>query len=233
MTSRREEKDRLREERLARERELDRAAARRRRLWMAGAAAATVAALVVAVILIAGGGGGGGSNGGDGAAGRALLASTDGAANGETVDGIKCETSEQVLFHIHAHLAVYVAGKQRIVPEGIGITPPREVQQSAAGPFVASGSCFYWLHSHTADGIVHIESPIRRTYTLGNYFDIWEQPLSRTQVGPAKGPVTAYLNGRRFSGDPRSIPLTAHALIQLDVGTPAPPPAPFSFPSGL
>jgi hypothetical protein len=126
-----------------------------------------------------------------------------------------------------------VNGKEREVPEGIGITPPRNEQQSAQGPFVVSGSCFYWLHSHTADGIIHIESPVQRTFTLGNYFDIWKQPLGRDQVGPAKGPVTAYVNGRRFSGDPRSIPLTAHALIQLDVGTPAPAPARFSFPSGL
>jgi hypothetical protein len=152
---------------------------------------------------------------------------------GQTVDGIKCELSEKVAFHIHAHLAIFVNGKEREVPEGIGITPPRNEQQSAQGPFVVSGSCFYWLHSHTADGIIHIESPVQRTFTLGNYFDIWKQPLGRDQVGPAKGPVTAYVNGRRFSGDPRSIPLTAHALIQLDVGTPAPAPARFSFPSGL
>ncbi len=233
MTSRREQKERLREERLARERELERAAARRRRLWMAGAAAAAVAAVVVAVILVAGGGGSKDSGGSNGTAGGAVLASTAASANGETVDGMKCETSEQVLFHIHAHLAIFVNGKQRLVPEGIGITPPRTEQQSAAGPFVVNGSCFYWLHSHTADGIIHIESPIQRTYTLGNYFDIWKQPLSATQVGPAKGPVTAYLNGRRFSGDPRSIPLKAHALIQLDVGTPAPGAQSFSFPSGL
>jgi hypothetical protein len=234
MTSRREEKERLREERLAREREAERAAAQRRRLWMAGAAAVTLAAVAAAVILIAGGGGSSNSsNDSNGSAsGGALLASTANAANGETVDGIQCQTSEQVLFHIHAHLAILVNGKQRLVPEGIGITPPRTEQQSAQGPFVVNGSCFYWLHSHTADGIIHIESPVQRTYTLGDYFDIWKQPLGPNQVGPAKGPVIAYLNGRPFSGNPRAISLSNHALIQLDVGTPAPGPKPFSFPSG-
>ena len=29
-----------------------------------------------------------------------------------------------------------------------------------------------WLHTHAADGIVHIESPVDRTYTLGNFFDV-------------------------------------------------------------
>jgi len=67
---------------------------------------------------------------------------------------------------------------------------------------------------------------------LGNYFDIWRQPLGPGQVGPAKGTVTAYLNRALYTGDPRAIPLTAHALIQLDVGTVVSP-KPFTFPAGL
>jgi len=162
-----------------------------------------------------------------------LLASTDGQAQGQPVDGISCDTSEQVVYHIHAHLAVYTNGKARIIPEGIGIVPPTQVVQTSAGPFVVAGKCFYWLHAHTADGIIHIESPSQRVYTLGNYFDIWNQPLSATQVGPAHGPVTAYVDGQPFTGDPRSIPLDAHTLIQLDVGSASPGPQPFTFPAGL
>ena len=162
-----------------------------------------------------------------------LLASTDGQAQGQPVDGISCDTSEQVVYHIHAHLAVYTNGKARIIPEGIGIVPPTQVVQTSAGPFVVAGKCFYWLHAHTADGIIHIESPSQRVYTLGNYFDIWNQPLSATEVGPAHGPVTAYLDGQPFTGDPRSIPLDAHTLIQLDVGSALPGPQPFTFPAGL
>ena len=162
-----------------------------------------------------------------------LLADTSGQAQGQPVDGISCDTSEQVVYHIHAHLAVYTNGRPRTIPEGIGIVPPTQIVQTSAGPFVAAGRCFYWLHSHTADGIIHVESPSERVYTLGNYFDIWNQPLSATQVGPAHGMVTAYVNGQIFNGDPRSIPLTAHALIQLDVGSGSPGPQPFTFPAGL
>lgn len=161
-----------------------------------------------------------------------LLASTEGQAQGETVDGISCQQSEQVVYHIHADLLVFVDGQSRIIPEGIGIVPPITTQPSSEGPFVVSGRCFYWLHSHTRDGIIHIESPSQRTYTLGNYFDIWKQPLSTTQVGPAKGSVIAYVNGVRLNGDPRSIPLNAYAIIQLDVGTDVPPKT-FTFPPGL
>jgi hypothetical protein len=165
--------------------------------------------------------------------GPTLLASTDGQGQGQPVDGISCDTSEQVVYHIHAHLAVYTNGEARIIPEGIGIVPPTEVVQTSAGPFVAAGKCFYWLHSHTADGIIHVESPSQRVYTLGNYFDIWNQPLSATQVGPAHGQVTAYVDGQPFTGDPRSIPLNVHALIQLDVGSASPGPQPFTLPAGL
>src|ERR1700686_2263354 len=162
-----------------------------------------------------------------------LLAGTDAQAQGQPVDGISCDTAEQVVYHIHAHLAVYTNGRPRMIPQGIGIVPPTQTVQSSAGPFVVSGTCFYWLHSHTADGIIHVESPSQRVYTLGNYFDIWNQPLSATQVGPAHGTVTASVDGQPFTGDPRSIPLNPHTLLQLDVGSASPGPQPFTFPAGL
>ena len=154
------------------------------------------------------------------------------SVTGQTIDGIGCQAMEQVLFHIHAHLAIFVNSQQRTIPEGIGIMPPRLETQSAEGPFVSSGTCYYWLHAHTADGIIHIESPVQRTYTLGNWFDIWAQPLSNTQVGPATGTVVAYVDGTRYSGAIRDIPLNAHTLVQLDVNGDVAP-QPFTFPVGL
>jgi hypothetical protein len=160
------------------------------------------------------------------------LASTATAATGQPVDGISCETSEQTLFHIHAHLTIFVNGSARQVPAAIGI-PGAQAQNTAQGPFIASGTCFYWLHTHAADGIIHIESPVQRTYTLGNFFDIWGQPLGTDRVGPATGHVVAIYNGQVYRGNPRDIPLTAHAQIQLQVGTPLVAPDQISWPSGL
>jgi len=37
------------------------------------------------------------------------------------VDGIQCGAIEQLAYHIHAHLAVYVNGTPRTLPAGIGI----------------------------------------------------------------------------------------------------------------
>ena len=148
------------------------------------------------------------------------------------MDGIHCDTNEQVLFHIHAHLTVVVNGSPRQIPAGIGI-PGAQAQNTPQGTFIGGGKCFYWLHTHAADGIVHIESPIHRTFTLGNFFNIWGQPLGPGQAGPARGHVTAIYNGKVYHGDPRDIPLTKHAQIQLQVGTPLVTPESITWPSGL
>ena len=59
-----------------------------------------------------------------------------------------------------------------------GIAPPLGGVRTPIGVFVTSGSCFSWLHTHASDGIIHIESPVKRTFTLGDFFDLWSQPLS-------------------------------------------------------
>jgi hypothetical protein len=163
----------------------------------------------------------------------AALAGTRQLAPGEQIDGIACQTGEQVLFHIHAHLTVFVRGAARQVPAGIGIAPPRQVAATPQGAFVTAGACFMWLHTHAADGIIHTESPVQRTYTLGEFFDIWGQQLNRNQVGLAQGRVTALFNGQVFTGSPRKIPLLAHAQIQLEVGRPLVVPEKIVFPEGL
>jgi hypothetical protein len=243
-------------ERIARIR-AEEARRRRRRLWLAGGAAAVVViGLVVGLVLALSGGGAKaasplhlkplsslGSLQPAPAAGPLgpeqvpvptgpALASTATAATGQAVDGISCQAGEQTVFHIHAHLTVFVNGAARQVPAAIGI-PGAAAQSTPAGPFVEQGTCFYWLHTHAADGIVHIESPVHRTYTLGNFFDEWGQPLSTSRVGPASGHVVAIYNGQVFQGDPRNIPLTAHAQIQLEVGTPLVAPEHITFPAGL
>lgn len=155
------------------------------------------------------------------------------AASGKKVDGISCSTNEQLLFHVHTHLSIFVDGKAARIPAGIGIAPPRSAQSSPYGTFVDAGKCFYWLHTHARDGIIHIESPVKRSYTLGEFFDIWGEPLGRNRVGPARGKVTAYVNGSLYHGDPRAIALGNDVQIQLDVGTPVVKARLIRFPKGL
>jgi hypothetical protein len=234
---------------------------RRRRIRLASSAAAAIVIAVVAGITLAVTSGGSGATslapsglslaplstlgalqpapapGATGSEGvpvpaAAPLAGLAMAASGQPVDQISCQTNEQVLFHIHAHLAIFVNGKARQVPAAIGV-PGAQAQETPNGPFIAAGTCFYWLHTHAADGIIHTESPVQRTYTLGDFFDEWGQPLGPAQVGPATGRVVALYDGKVYQGNPRDIPLTAHAQIQLDIGTPLIAPQPVTFPAGL
>lgn len=61
------------------------------------------------------------------------------------MNGVTCDTMEQGGYHIQVHLTIDVNGQRVTVPKGIGIA--------------TDGSCFYWLHTHTSDGILHIEAP--------------------------------------------------------------------------
>ena len=138
-----------------------------------------------------------------------------------TVNGIQCGSKEQLAYHIHAHLTVFDNGQARSIPGGIGI-PGSQVEQSSAGPVAVGGQCIYWLHTHAPDGVIHIESPTKRVYSLGDFFDEWHQPLSATQVGDVKGKVSAIVNGKPWTKSTRAIPLDSHQVIQLNVGSPVP-----------
>lgn len=156
------------------------------------------------------------------------LAPASSTTPGATVDGVECAPIEQLAYHIHAHLQVYVNGQPEMLPAAIGLIGP-VYENTAYGRFYGARTCYYWLHTHASDGIIHIESPTKRIYSLGTFFDEWRQALSPTQVASAKGKVTAYFNGKPWTQNPRAIPLLPHASIDLDVGTPLVPPKLISF----
>ena len=126
------------------------------------------------------------------------------------IDGIRCDTMEGAVEHIHSHVQIFNRGRAVEVPAQIGIMP-------IAG-------CLYWLHTHSADGIIHIESPAMRSFTLGQFFDIWGQNLSRTQAGPVHAPrghvLRFTVNGHPWIADPRSIPLHDRQEIVVQNGPP-------------
>jgi hypothetical protein len=143
---------------------------------------------------------------------------------GQDVDGIKCQTGEQLAFHVHAHLYILLDGKPQTVSQYIGIP---------GAPLLPK--CFYWLHTHDTSGIIHMEAPTLQTFTLGQFFDIWGQPLNRIDVAthpvPSAG-LTVFVDGVQFTDDPRSIQLKAHTQVVLELGQVGPPPS-FAFPNGL
>lgn len=153
--------------------------------------------------------------------------------HGKTIDGITCTTlsKEVVKYHVHVHVVVYVNGKIMNLPAGIGITQPPLIEKYSTGEFYDVGlrDCLYWLHTHVADGIIHVEAPEKRAFTLGQFFDIWNQALGPNQISSVTGKVVVFENGKQLVGDPRSTPILDHANIQLDVGSPVVPFHPFTY----
>ena len=151
------------------------------------------------------------------------LPDTPAGGQGQTIDSITCGGMEYSTLHTHTHLAIFYQGKQVAVPRLVG-----------AAPLPPQG-CLYWIPTHTQDGIIHVESPVLAPegspgFELGMFFDIWGQPLTRADVAGLKGPVIAYVNGTRYDGDLRQIPLRSHQQVVLEVGTPTVPPPNYTFP---
>jgi hypothetical protein len=131
-------------------------------------------------------------------------------ASGQRIGGIACDAMEGQRVHIHQHLLILDHGKPVPIPPNVGQVPAR--------------GCLYWVHTHTPDGILHIEAPKARSFTLADFFRIWGQTLSRTQAASAKGtsktPLKVWVDGRPFTGDPRTIVLAPHADIVIQAGPP-------------
>jgi hypothetical protein len=113
---------------------------------------------------------------------------------------------EGTVLHIHQHLDVFYRGHRVTVPAGIGI-----------------GSTFISpLHTHDTSGVVHVESPTIRPFTLAEFFGVWGVPLTR---------ATVYVDGRRSTAGVR---LEPHEEIAVVFGrAPRRIPASYDFPHGL
>ena len=141
------------------------------------------------------------------------------------VDGLACSAVPTARFGVH--LELFARRLVVIVPAGIGIVPPLRRD----GAYVRSGRCSYRARTREPTGVIEARAGAR--LTLGTLFDIWGQPLSATRLAGFRGPVSAFVAGRRRPGDPRTIPLNRHAQIVLEVGGYVRPHASFLFRRGL
>ena len=86
---------------------------------------------------------------------------------------------EGTALHIHEHLDVFVDGERVVVPAGVGIDP--------ASRFISP------LHTHDTSGVIHVESPTVRPFTLGEFFGVWgclarKRRLGGYTAGEGEGP---------------------------------------------
>jgi hypothetical protein len=129
------------------------------------------------------------------------------------------------------HLEIFANRRDLVIPAGIGIAPPR----IRSGAYVKGGSCSYPVRTLEPTGLIEIDEGVM--VTLGQFFDLWGQHLSKKrllsfQARPGEA-VSAFVNGKRWPGNPRSLPLTRHAAIVLEIGGFFPPTRLYVFPPGL
>ena len=146
-----------------------------------------------------------------------------------TIDGVQCDKQEYSDIHIHTHLDIFINGKEFIVPSDIGFVP---------------NNCLYWMHTHDDTGVIHIESPENRTFTLGQFFHIWGETFSNNQIfdnivgnnDNSSNTLNVYVNGKKMVSetDYGQIPLNEHDEIAIVYGrSPDSIPSSFKFPEGL
>jgi hypothetical protein len=156
--------------------------------------------------------------------------------------GLTPETHEFVFLHVHSHLDVFLNGKKVVVPAGIGIdthapavrrfkAPDGTVGYGGISPPCAK-PCISPLHTHFDDGVLHTEAKKDQFNRLGQFFTEWDVRLDGKCVGSFCRPgkkIAIYVDGKRFSGDPRSIKLEDKREVAVVIGKP-PARIPSSFP---
>lgn len=138
---------------------------------------------------------------------------TSAGGQGAPVDGISCLLNMPEAYHVHAHVTIFLDGVAQAIPSNIGIhnqDPSR---------------CFYGIHTHDRSGKIHVEFEAPGTYTLGNLFNIWGQPLETDNVAGITGkPISVYSTDQatvtKVTSDWKQIELTTHKEITIVIGTP-------------
>ncbi len=150
--------------------------------------------------------------------------------NSETLEsrlaaiGLNALPQEALAFHIHQHLDLYLDGKKVIVPRYIGIS---------VDPTNSANSFLTEIHTHTGDGVIHVESPQTLAYQLGQLFGAWGVKLTATCLGRYCGKLQWWVNGKKQLGDPARLVLKQHQEIVVAFGKPPPTiPTKYDFPAG-
>ncbi|HEY2770381.1 MAG TPA: hypothetical protein VGI87_07435 [Solirubrobacteraceae bacterium] len=221
MSSRKEQKEQLRKERLEREQAAKASADRKRRLQIGGGVGLLAAIVVVLVVIIgsSGGGGSGSSTASSGSSSNSAadIGLSDGAAPwkpeysflAQRLAAFNFPQQTDVGYHVHAELKVYVNGKQTTVPANLGIDPQ--------GRFISP------IHTHDTTGVVHMESTAYYPFTLGEFINIWGVDFTNQQLGGYKAGngnvLQLWVNGKQIA-DPVNYKMKAHDIMILGYGKP-------------
>jgi hypothetical protein len=142
--------------------------------------------------------------------------------------GLVPEPREQLRYHVHSHLDVFVNGQRVTVPGGIGIQISDPGVKRFPGPSyggirLCAKPCISPLHTHDPTGLLHTESPTKTPNRLGQFFTEWGVRLDRNCVGGycrPRAPIAVFVDARRYRGDPSAIGLADLREIAIVIGSP-------------
>lgn len=134
--------------------------------------------------------------------------------DGSPIGSFTCVTNPPDTYNVHAHVTILVNNEPQALPKYIGASPAGDTH------------CFYPIHTDDQSGRVHVIWSEADTFTLGQMFTIWGQPLTSTNVAGVTGlPVEVYVTDNGTStkvedADWANIELTSHREITIELGTP-------------
>ncbi len=137
--------------------------------------------------------------------------------------GLEQLAEEGTILHIHEHLDITINGKAVAVPAEIGI----------GTTFISP------IHTHDSSGILHVESPVKKDFTLGQFFTEWGVKLDTnciaTNCVDQTHKLIVAVNGNPIT-DPQNHVLSAHEEIEVWYGNTTENPTfkkEYTFPQGL
>lgn len=97
---------------------------------------------------------------------------------------LTCTTDMATEFHIHPELMIVINGKEELVPQNLGV----------------GSTCMTAIHTHGEKNVLHVEAPVQKDFTLGDFFAVWKKDFSKTKlldnVVDDKSEIVVSVNGQ-------------------------------------
>jgi len=116
------------------------------------------------------------------------FASEDNSFKMDEISLDAAHNSPNLVMHDHVNIKVFVQESEIAVPASIGIDSSF-YKDHTLDSFGTLDPKMAPMHTHSNDGVIHIESTVMRDYTLGEFLDIWGMDIGMTATLIVDGTV--------------------------------------------
>lgn len=79
---------------------------------------------------------------------------------------LRTTTDMATEYHIHPELSIVINGEEVVIPTNLGV----------------GRTGMTAIHTHDEKGVIHVEAPIKKDFTLGDFFAVWGKEFSSTKL---------------------------------------------------